>query len=95
MSVLSLPLAFRIGESLGRPGTLSFSTAFRVGEGSGRPTTVSFSLVFGVQGFGRPSVLTIPTSFAITPPPPDDFVFVGTSWLAVAQRAWTGERWFP
>lgn len=96
MSTISLPFAFRVGESTGRPGTLPFDVAFRVGTGIGRPGVASLTVAFRVEGLGIPATLSLPVSFQVKGADPTILVLGGQSeWEASVQRAWDGSAWFP
>lgn len=95
MSVVALPFAFRVGRASGRPGVLPLDFAFRVGRGSGRPATLPFNFAFRVNGTGRPNALSMDLSFAVKAADPDEFMYDGEAWLAVAHHVWTDEGWFP
>lgn len=97
MSTISIPLVFRVGRGIGKPGSVGLDFAFRVGEGTGQPATVSYSLAFGVEGLGKPAVVSLSLAFEIKGPDATIFLYEGDS-LGIKPRpvlVWTGSEFYP
>lgn len=60
-----------------------------------RPRNISLGLVFSVKGLGKPGLVTLDLSFAVSSPDPTIMFWDGGDLRAAAQRTWTGTDWFP